>query len=511
MQWEKHYQQLIKFKEEHGHLSIPTKYKENLKLSMWMSNQRVNYHKGTMTPERKKRLDELGFIWRKRERTPKTYYFWDMMYQEIQEFEKKYGHLAVPYSFIWKEDMPLGLWAANQRSRYNRGELTELQIQRLNDIDFIWDVGKWSWEQRYEELVRYSLKHGNCHVWYTEIGQVWENCPMLNTTFGEWVRKQRLMYSKGELTEYQIKKLEDLGFDWEYDNREKQWDCMLDELVKYGEKLGTVNFSKFRPEHPHYDISSWANNQRMRYRKGKLSKRRIQKLENIGFVWDLATTYKGRKRYQATKLWLASLEELKDYLTDGEIDMPSLRKNNQSLYTWATKQLRAYRKGAMEGFKIQLFEEAGFDLAVNQLAYSAWRASFDEVVDCMRFARENQICLKSYDLKSYEWIRRQYRRFKDGELKEWQSDLIKEIEFDIICTRKINSSWLETCEKLRSYRVAGMSTDDIKEENANMYYWLRREMKKYTLGRLSEQKIMLLKQSSAEFESFLNSEQNKLA
>ena len=244
LQWEAHYQELVAFKEKYGHLCVPSKYKGNLSLSMWVSNQRQNYHKGTIMPERKKKLDDLGFVWRRQERTPKTYYAWETMYQVVQEFEKKYGHLAVPYSFIWGEDIPLGLWVANQRSRYNRGELTELQIKKLNNIDFIWNVEKWCWEQRYEELVRYALKHGNCHVWYTEVGQVWENCPSLKVPFGEWVRRQRLMYLKGELEPYQVKKLEALEIDWEYDNREKQWDAMFDSLVEYGNKLGTINFSK---------------------------------------------------------------------------------------------------------------------------------------------------------------------------------------------------------------------------------------------------------------------------
>jgi hypothetical protein len=63
--WEQNFATLIKFKRRRGHCCIPTDYHNgNLKLGWWVATQRRN--RKIMSPERRARLNNLGFVWKVR-------------------------------------------------------------------------------------------------------------------------------------------------------------------------------------------------------------------------------------------------------------------------------------------------------------------------------------------------------------------------------------------------------------------------------------------------------------
>ena len=60
--WENAFAVLVKFKEREGHCHVPKSHGEgDYNLGRWVSFQRTLFD--TMYPDRRKRLDELGFIW----------------------------------------------------------------------------------------------------------------------------------------------------------------------------------------------------------------------------------------------------------------------------------------------------------------------------------------------------------------------------------------------------------------------------------------------------------------
>ena len=66
--WKEKFNELCEFKREHGHTNVPTGYKENPSLAVWVMNQRQTYKKGLMKEERIKKLENIGFKWKQRER-----------------------------------------------------------------------------------------------------------------------------------------------------------------------------------------------------------------------------------------------------------------------------------------------------------------------------------------------------------------------------------------------------------------------------------------------------------
>ena len=55
----------------------------------------------------------------------------------------------------------MGYWCSETRIAYNRGELSQEQIDALNEIGFIWDVVFYLWNKRFEEYKAYVEETGN--------------------------------------------------------------------------------------------------------------------------------------------------------------------------------------------------------------------------------------------------------------------------------------------------------------------------------------------------------------
>jgi len=63
--WEVRFQQLLKFKQQHGHCLVPQKYPPNPSLGNWVMSQRYHYRKGhnRLTKEKIAKLNAVGFTW----------------------------------------------------------------------------------------------------------------------------------------------------------------------------------------------------------------------------------------------------------------------------------------------------------------------------------------------------------------------------------------------------------------------------------------------------------------
>ena len=116
-----------------------------------------------------------------------------------------------------------------------------------------------------------------------------------NPTLGTWVNTQRFQYSnlrrgkKSNLTEERITKLDSIGFDWI--PRLSGWDEMFQCIKLYKAKCGDCNVPiKFNENRK---LGAWVSKQRFSYKmleegkKSSITEERIQKLNGIGFQWEL--------------------------------------------------------------------------------------------------------------------------------------------------------------------------------------------------------------------------------
>ena len=119
----------MQFKEREGHCRVPKGHEEgDFRLGNWVGTQRKT--KDTLTLERIKKLDALGFVL-----DPFTEQ-WEEGFSKLQQFKEREGHCSVPQGH--KEgDFTLGNWVRKQRSK--KDTHTPERIERLNALGFVWD------------------------------------------------------------------------------------------------------------------------------------------------------------------------------------------------------------------------------------------------------------------------------------------------------------------------------------------------------------------------------------
>jgi predicted HAD superfamily phosphohydrolase YqeG len=226
--WYDMYNQLIEFKQKHGHVKVPARYNENKKLGTWVRNWRRDYREYKRTdgqkgnPERMKCLESIGLfddITTKNAKEGNKGIWYDM-YNQLIEFKQKYGHVKVPQQY--NENKKLGRWVVKQRSKYREYKQTNGQkgdperMKCLESIGLVDDIttkvakkgNKKIWYDMYNQLIEFKQKHGHVKVpaRYSE-----------NKKLGTWV-----MYWRSALREYkrtdgqkgdpeQMKHLESIG------------------------------------------------------------------------------------------------------------------------------------------------------------------------------------------------------------------------------------------------------------------------------------------------------------
>mmetsp|Transcript_15061 Transcript_15061/g.22417 ORF Transcript_15061/g.22417 Transcript_15061/m.22417 type:complete len:177 (-) Transcript_15061:43-573(-) len=94
--WPDMFEELKKYKETHGHCSVPAKHPSTKRLALWVQTQRHYYSemkKGISTPmtaERTDLLNSIGFVWKVRKDN------WHEMLDDSRKCQEEYGDYLVP-------------------------------------------------------------------------------------------------------------------------------------------------------------------------------------------------------------------------------------------------------------------------------------------------------------------------------------------------------------------------------------------------------------------------------
>ena len=219
-------------------------------------------------------------------------YTWEDSYLLACKFYNKYGHLGIVRNFRTDDGVNydlygyrLGDWIAEMRRSKNI--LSHDKIQKLEDIGMIWKC-YYSWNESYDKLCLFVKKFG--------IGNVKFDSVYLGVKIGEWLNIQKALHRKGLLSEERFNKLNDLGVIW---NVIKSWDDSYKLLVKFYEKNHHVNLpcmfktkDGITQDDSGFCLYDWVRNQKTAFKKGKLSKDRINKLLAIGFNFEIKKSKK---------------------------------------------------------------------------------------------------------------------------------------------------------------------------------------------------------------------------
>lgn len=128
-----------------------------------------------------------------------------------------------------------------------------------------------SWEERYSELEEFCKHHGHCNVMPSSSSK------HINS-LASWVTRNRRQASS--LDPERVQKLNALNFIWS--KADYQWQTRFQELLDYRDEFGDFNVPvKYKT------LGQWAIKQRKQYKENTLAPNRLEKLQSIGFVWDI--------------------------------------------------------------------------------------------------------------------------------------------------------------------------------------------------------------------------------
>ena len=141
------------------------------------------------------------------------------------------------------------------------------------------------WNFMFRKLSDFQAALGHCDIsihtktnkgndgWHPKLGQ-WIKCQ----------RYQMKLFQKGSpscLTRDRIRQLDSIGFTWSM--HDAKWGEKFQELASCVRLHGHCNIAWL--DSTNGTLYNWAKRQRRQYHGGKMSPRRVERLEGLGFRW----------------------------------------------------------------------------------------------------------------------------------------------------------------------------------------------------------------------------------
>ena len=271
--WDNAYEYAKAYVKEHGSLDPPAEYKadDGFALGAWVASQRVKYADGKLKPTQIKRLNELKISWDVLREA------WQNGIDHAKAYHEKFGNLNVPGQYECEDGYKLGVWIANQRSKYKSGKLMEERKNALEALGIKWDSHKDRWQTGFEHAREYYKKNGDLNVpqdFVCDDGY----------TLNNWIAAQRKAYKNGKLTDERITSLNKIGMIW--NQNDCKWDNGYRYALSYCKRGGGLPIPQTFVTPDGYPLGEWVRSQKRRYRSGRLEFEKVRKLAEIGVRLD---------------------------------------------------------------------------------------------------------------------------------------------------------------------------------------------------------------------------------
>jgi hypothetical protein len=459
-------------------------------LGRWVKTQRIQGNKllrgeaaPAMTEERLEMLQSIDFAWSGKRVT--DYDKWLNMYFKLMFYHQQHYTTIVSDS-DGQGSSQLRKWTEEQRRFYrdlNYDEqglvqsfknarnsdtpsskttklntLTQHRIDLLNEIAFDWSHchEDRTWDDMFNELVEYKENFNSTLI-----------STSINENLGKWTNLQRDRYNSGStnLDEQQIRKLNQIDFDWNATD-DVNWNAMMDRLDAYRRKHDTT----IVPNHDGGDrpLANWVGNQRNSLGKYVLNEEgeyyddhdlveriasdlgcspeckfepkgfiqklspstkatRIRRLNEIGFVWD-AQEASWQDMYQRL---LVYKEE-----NNGSTTVPfwsqettqngSNEQQHDSLGRWVKLQRHKKQHEEMPEKRLLLLNKIGFEWDPQE---AQWTEMFDRLCKYQRAHNGSTRVSRSYppDPELGVWLNTQRRAYKRKTLPQERIDRLDSI------------------------------------------------------------------------------------
>lgn len=361
-QWDFWFELTLKYQEENDTPNAPTKYKtpDGCQLGKWQARQREYYLKKILSSDRVNRLKEIGFVWKKHDELFEKVF--EKGFQKTLELKKQCGNPNVSIGYKTPDGYSLGHWQSRQRSAYSKGKLMQKSIKRLEDIGFVWKKHNKRFEEGFQKTLEHKKHEKRFEEGFQKILEHKKHCGNPNVPLsyktpdgyplGQWQSNRRASYSRGELSKNRINRLEEIGFIW--NKRDEVFEKGFLKTLEFKNQSGNPNAPPNYRAPDGYRLGRWQCSQNEHYFKRKLSREKIKRLEEIGFIW--------RRQIKNDELFEKGLQLTLEYKKQfGKPDAPLRYKtpDGYSLGTWQCNRRMDYKKGILSADRVERLEGIG--------------------------------------------------------------------------------------------------------------------------------------------------------
>lgn len=403
VEWDLMYDELVKFKNRRGTTIV--RASDNLKLSKWVQKNRYLYTKGELSPERKAKLDKIGFIVSAQDA------IWLEHYENLKEHKSIYGHINVSAEY----NLQLHRFLKAQRRFYEEGKLSENRKMLLDKLGMIWNLHDYKWETEFLKLVDIYNEIGSLDIIENDTLIVKNSITLkIDESLMQWIKRQRKYYTDGKLSEDRKSRLLSLGL---YLNlNEKSWNDNMNALKRFIQVNGHANVTSKDDK----KLYIWVKSVRSKRVRGELDDAIIKELDKLGFIWS-----------KKDSLWEGSFANFLTYRnTYGTAVMEKgCLGYDAKIERWIKLQRNLYKEGKLSEYRINKLNEAGFVWDFHEYK---WMLLYNElktfIFSVGETSYKNKLLLKyKGEMPLSSWISTQKKAFKLNTLSEKRLKLLLEI------------------------------------------------------------------------------------
>ena len=275
-----------------------------------------------------------------------------------------------------------------------------------------------------------------------------------------------------------------------------------------------------------YNFGIWLTNQRQMYKKGKLSKERIELLKQIGMRFEIVyNIVDWAEMYMLAEIYFkkyGSLEIKQNFKTLNGIDYD---ENGYNLGWWLVRQRQMYKKSKLSKEREKLLEKIGmrFETRDNN---EVWTRMYKLTETYFKKYGNLEISKKFKTLNGTDedengynlggWLLSQRQMYKKSKLSKEREELLEKIGMRFE-TRDNDEVWNQMYMLAElyfkeygnleiPYKFKTLNGTDEDENGYNLGVWLVRQRQMHKISKLSKEREKLLEKIGMRFETRDNDE-----
>lgn len=283
------------------------------------------------------------------------------------------------------------------------------------------------------------------------------------------------------------------------------WQEKYTELKRYHELFGNphvpINSKKYK------SLAIWVANQRSQYKKGRLSQERIEKLNELGFMW----AFRGEVPKTRNCSWADYIESLVRFKKAYGHDLipVTYRDGEIPLGNWVANMRRMRNRGDLADVKIQALNAVDFAWDSQE---RAWELRYNELKDWYNLhndssvpinvkGKEYQYCHNYLKPSLGEWATKQRLLKRKNQLPQQKIDLLNELEFDWTGLNhyKNQHRWFAFYKRLKEKEDVNFAVYDKNDKDYDLYEWCMTQRLRYQKGQLQQNRFELLESLGFKF------------